>query len=51
MPYLVLEYIDGQPLDQYCDSGKMNVHARLELFRKLCEPIAYAIATWWCIGI
>ena len=42
MPYLVLEYIDGQPLDQYCDSGKMNIHARLELFRKLCEPIAYA---------
>jgi eukaryotic-like serine/threonine-protein kinase len=42
MPYLVLEYVDGQPLDQYCDTLKMGIRARLELVRKLCEPIAYA---------
>ncbi len=42
MPYLVLEYVDGQPLDRFCDAGRMDIRARLELFRKLCEPIAYA---------
>src|ERR1039457_2797729 len=41
-PYLVLEYVDGQPLDQYCDIRKMGIRARLELFRKVCEPIAEA---------
>jgi serine/threonine protein kinase len=41
-PYLVLEYVDGQPLDQYCDIRKLGIRARLELFRKVCEPIAEA---------
>lgn len=41
-PYLVLEYVDGQPLDQYCDLRKMGIRERLELFRKVCEPIAEA---------
>ena len=41
-PYLVLEYVDGQPLDQYCDLRKMGIRERLELFRKVCEPVAEA---------
>ena len=41
-PYLVLEYVDGQPLDQYCDIRRLGIRARLELFRKVCEPIAEA---------
>ncbi len=41
-PYLVLEYVDGQPLDQYCDTRKMGIRERLELFRKVCEPVAEA---------
>jgi serine/threonine-protein kinase len=41
-PYLVLEYVDGQPLDQYCDIRKLGIRERLELFRKVCEPVAEA---------
>jgi serine/threonine protein kinase len=41
-PYLVLEYVDGQSLDQYCDIRKMGIPERLELFRKVCEPVEEA---------
>jgi tetratricopeptide (TPR) repeat protein/predicted Ser/Thr protein kinase len=41
-PYVVMEYVDGQPLDVFCDTHKLNLRARLELFRKVCEPVAYA---------
>jgi serine/threonine protein kinase/tetratricopeptide (TPR) repeat protein len=41
-PYLVMEYVDGQPLDSYCDAHKMGLRGRLELFLKVCAPVAYA---------
>ena len=31
-PYLVLEYVDGEPIDRYCDSATLDVDARLRLF-------------------
>jgi serine/threonine protein kinase len=41
-PYLVMEYVDGQPLDRYCDLHKTSLRGRLELFLKVCAPVAYA---------
>jgi tetratricopeptide (TPR) repeat protein len=41
-PYLVMEYIDGQPLDVYCDTRRMKLRERLELFLKVCAAVAYA---------
>jgi serine/threonine protein kinase len=41
-PYLVMEYVDGQPLDSYCDAHKLGLRGRLELFFKVCAPVAYA---------
>jgi len=41
-PYFVMEYIQGQPLDQYCDERKLTVTERLELFRKVCGAVQYA---------
>ena len=41
-PYLVMEFIDGVPLDTYCDERKLSVEARLELFLKVCDAVAYA---------
>ena len=41
-PYLVIEYVEGQPLDGYCDAHQLGVRQRLELFRKVCEPVIYA---------
>jgi serine/threonine protein kinase len=41
-PYLVMEYIEGEPLIQFCRSHKLGVEQRVELFRSLCSAIHYA---------
>ncbi|MFY9225336.1 MAG: serine/threonine-protein kinase [Blastocatellia bacterium] len=42
LPYLVMELVDGQAIDQYCQSQKLNVIERLKLFLKVCEAVEYA---------
>jgi serine/threonine protein kinase len=41
-PYLVLELIDGAPVDEYCDRHRLSVRQRLALFRKICSAVQYA---------
>ncbi len=41
-PYFALEYIEGQPLDEYCRAHKLTVPQRLELFRTVCAAVHYA---------
>ena len=41
-PYLVMEHVDGEHLDRYCDSHKLSVEARLRLFLQVCDAVAYA---------
>ncbi|MDQ2776359.1 MAG: protein kinase [Acidobacteriota bacterium] len=41
-PYLVMEFIDGEPLHAYCDAWKLSVSDRLRLFRGICEAVSYA---------
>jgi serine/threonine protein kinase/tetratricopeptide (TPR) repeat protein len=41
-PYLVMEYVDGVPVDQYCDSHALSVKDRLLLFRTVCSAVQYA---------
>ena len=41
-PYLVMEYIQGQPLDQYCDQRKLPVEARIRLFLQVCDAVEFA---------
>ncbi|MEO6806393.1 MAG: serine/threonine-protein kinase, partial [Edaphobacter sp.] len=41
-PYLVMEYVDGVPLDVYCDERKLTVPERLQLFLHVCDTVAYA---------
>ena len=41
-PYLVMEYVDGLPLDRYCDAGKLSVRARLEVFLQVLGAVEYA---------
>ena len=40
--YFVLEYVQGLPIDQYCDEHKLNVRERLELFCKVLEAVQFA---------
>ncbi len=44
-PYLVMEYIDGIPIDEYCDQHRLNIPARLRLLRTVCSAIHYAHQT------
>ncbi len=42
LPYLVMDYVEGTPLDEYCNQHKLSVDDRLQLFRKVCEAVSYA---------
>ena len=42
VPYFVMELVEGQPIDQYCDSHRLGIPARLKLFREVCSALAYA---------
>ena len=42
LPYFVMEYVAGDPIDTYCDRNQLNVAKRLELFRTVCGAVAYA---------
>ncbi|MEZ4700310.1 MAG: serine/threonine-protein kinase [Rhodothermales bacterium] len=41
-PYLVVEYIDGEPIADYCDRRRLPIEARLALFEQVCDAVAYA---------
>jgi eukaryotic-like serine/threonine-protein kinase len=41
-PFLVLEYVEGQPIDQYCDQHKLSVHSRIRLFLDVLSAVAHA---------
>jgi len=42
LPYFIMEYVEGEPIDQYADSHQMTILERLELFRTVCSAIQYA---------
>ncbi len=39
IPYLVMEYVDGERIDHYCDRHRLSVTARLALFRGVCAAV------------
>ena len=41
-PYLVMEHVDGESIDMYCDSRTLFVRERLELFVQVCAAVQYA---------
>ncbi len=41
-PYLVMEYIAGQPITRYCRDRKLPLAERLRLFQSVCAAVAYA---------
>lgn len=42
LPYLVMDFVDGTPIDRYCDERKLTVAERLKLFRTVCSAVQYA---------
>ncbi len=43
-PYLVMEYIDGVAIDEWCDRANLGLSARVALFTTVCEAVRYAHA-------
>ena len=41
-PYLVMEYVEGVSIDQWCREQRPGLNARLELMGRVCEAVAYA---------
>jgi serine/threonine protein kinase len=41
-PYFVMEFVDGDPLTDYCDDKKLSLRRRLMLFVDICEAVAHA---------
>ncbi|WP_445665691.1 tetratricopeptide repeat protein [Fodinibius sp. AD559] len=42
LPYLVMEYVDGIPLHDYCDTHQLNLDKRIELFKSVCRAVRHA---------
>ncbi|MCZ6658652.1 MAG: serine/threonine-protein kinase, partial [Gammaproteobacteria bacterium] len=42
LPYFVMEFVDGMPIDEYCDNNRMTTRQRLELFIDVCEGVQHA---------
>lgn len=40
-PYFVMDYVEGTPIDQYCDSHSLTVAERITLFRQVCSAVQY----------
>jgi serine/threonine protein kinase/tetratricopeptide (TPR) repeat protein len=41
-PYLVMEHVDGEAIDEFCDSHTLFIRERLELFVEVCAAVHYA---------
>jgi serine/threonine protein kinase len=41
-PYFVMEYVEGKPIDEWCEDRKLNVSERVRLFQSVCAAVHYA---------
>ncbi len=42
VPYLVMEFIEGLPIDGFCENKNLSLNSRLKLFNKVCEAVLFA---------
>ena len=42
VPYIVMEYVDGIPIDRYCDEKQLNIEARIRLIQKVAMAVQAA---------
>ena len=45
LPYLIMDYVEGVRIDEYCDIHRLSVAERLQLFRTVCLAVQYAHET------
>lgn len=44
LPYFVMEYVQGRPIDAYCDAHRLGIDARVRLFQEVGRAVQYAHA-------
>jgi serine/threonine protein kinase len=42
VPYLVMEYVEGRPIDVYCAENELSTEQRLQIFSTVCAAVQYA---------
>lgn len=42
LPYFAMEYVEGQPIDEYCNGRELDIAERLKMFREVCDAVNYA---------
>jgi serine/threonine-protein kinase len=42
VPYMVMEYVEGEPILEYCNNHRLTIEQRIELFLTVCKTIQYA---------
>lgn len=41
-PFLAMEYVEGVPVDEFCDAKNLSVNERLRLFLQICDAVSFA---------
>ncbi|MCS7023822.1 MAG: protein kinase [Bryobacteraceae bacterium] len=41
-PYLVMEYVEGEPIDRWCDQRRLTIRQRIQLFLKVLQAVEFA---------
>ncbi len=41
-PYYVMEYVEGTPVDEYCDTQRLSIAERLQIFLSVCDAVQHA---------
>jgi tetratricopeptide (TPR) repeat protein len=42
VPYLVMEYVEGERIDQYCKTRQLGVGEKIDLYAQVCDAVDYA---------
>ncbi len=42
LPYIVMEYVEGKPIDEFCKINSFSIREKLELFCVVCSAVQYA---------
>ena len=42
IPYIAIEFVAGEPIDEYCFSRNLSLRERLKLFNRACDGVAFA---------
>lgn len=41
LPYYVMEFVEGLPLDKYCDQQRLSLTGRIKIFQQVCQSVEY----------